>query len=89
MAETQLNIPENQIPGIYHRRIGDIVVTAISDGYLDGNLEVLINISQHDVDQLMRDGMRHRPERGRRTSVNTFVVRAPGRPTVVIDAGVR
>ena len=87
MAETQLNIPENQIPGIYHRRIGDIVVTAISDGYLDGNLEVLINISQHDVDQLMRDGMRHRPERGRRTSVNTFVVRAPGRPTVVIDAG--
>ena len=27
--------PAQQIPGVYHRRIGDIVVTAISDGYLD------------------------------------------------------
>ena len=28
--------PTHQIPGVYHRRIGDIVVTALSDGYLDG-----------------------------------------------------
>lgn len=86
-AHAQATIPQSQIPGIYHRRIGDIVVTAISDGYLDGSLEVLINISQDDVDQLMHEAMRPRPERGRRTSVNTFVIRAPGRPTVVIDAG--
>ena len=33
-----------QIPGVYHRTIGDIVVTAISDGYLDGNLEVMRNV---------------------------------------------
>jgi hypothetical protein len=31
--------PAAQIPGVYHRRIGDIVVTTISDGYLDGTLE--------------------------------------------------
>ena len=30
--------PVKQVPGVYHRRIGDIVVTAISDGHLDGGL---------------------------------------------------
>ena len=30
-----INIPQQQIPGIYHRRIGDILVTAVSDGYLE------------------------------------------------------
>ena len=29
--------PQSQIPGVYHRRVGDIVVTAISDGFLDGS----------------------------------------------------
>lgn len=80
-------LPEAQIPGVYHRRIGDIVVTAISDGYLNGSLEVLINIPAEDVDQLMLEACRPMPDRGRRTSVNTFVLRQPGRPTVVIDAG--
>ena len=28
-----------QIPGVYHRRIGDIVVTAIADGFLDGDVD--------------------------------------------------
>ena len=34
------DVPSAQIPGVYHRRIGDIVVTAISDGYLDARLRV-------------------------------------------------
>ena len=33
-----------QIPGVYHRRIGDILVTSISDGYLDGTLDVMRNV---------------------------------------------
>ena len=33
-------LPTSQIPGVYHRKIGDIVVTAVSDGFLDGNLNV-------------------------------------------------
>ena len=38
-------VPTAQIPGVYHRRIGDIVVTALSDGYLDGTVDVLHNIT--------------------------------------------
>ena len=41
-----INIPQQQIPGVYHRRVGDIVVTAISDGFLDGSMQVLRNISR-------------------------------------------
>jgi hypothetical protein len=37
-------IPHEQVPGVSHRRVGDIVVTAISDGFLDGGLDVLRNI---------------------------------------------
>jgi len=36
-----IKAPERQIPGLYHRRIGDITITAVSDGFLDGNLDVL------------------------------------------------
>jgi len=84
-SDTRDTIPQAQIPGVYHRRIGDMVVTAVSDGYLDGNLEVLINVERSDAEQLLADAFR--PQPGRRTSVNTLVVRAPGRPAVVIDAG--
>ena len=37
-------LPAHQIPGVYHRKIGDIVVTSISDGYLDGSMDVMKNV---------------------------------------------
>ena len=40
-----IKVPQQQTPGVYHRRVGDIVVTAISDGFLDGSLDVLRNIA--------------------------------------------
>lgn len=85
MTDKTSAIPESQIPGVYHRRIGDLVVTAISDGYLDGTLDVLINVDRGEAENILRDAFR--PQPGRRTSVNTFVIRAPGRAPVLIDAG--
>jgi len=46
--------PTRQIPGVYHRKIGDIVVTAISDGYLDGSLDVMRNVDLEKAHQLLR-----------------------------------
>ena len=37
-------VPQSQVPGVYHRKVGDIVVTAISDGHLDGSMAVIQNI---------------------------------------------
>jgi glyoxylase-like metal-dependent hydrolase (beta-lactamase superfamily II) len=74
--------PAQQIPGVYHRKIGDIVVTTISDGYLDGNLEVMRNVDVEKARQILQDAFRP----ARRTSVNTFVIHSKGR-IAIIDTG--
>jgi len=67
--------PSQQIPGVYHRKIGDIVVTAISDGYLDGNLDVMRNVDLEKAHQVLREAFRP----ARRTSVNAFLIHSKGR----------
>src|SRR5258707_5386158 len=74
--------PTQQIPGVYHRKIGDIVVTAISDGYLDGNLDVMRNVDIEKARQILHDAFRP----ARRTSVNTFLIHSKGR-TAIVDTG--
>ena len=74
--------PAQQIPGVYHRRIGDIVVSAVSDGYLNGSMEVLRGISVPEGTQMLADVFRP----ARRTSVNTFAIFSAGR-VAVIDTG--
>ena len=72
-------IPTAQIPGVYHRKIGDIVVTALSDGYLDGTVEVMQNIAPADATKMLTD--KFRP--GRRTSVNCYLVYSAGRLALI------
>jgi glyoxylase-like metal-dependent hydrolase (beta-lactamase superfamily II) len=74
--------PILQIPGVYHRKIGDIVVTAISDGYLDSTLEVMRNVDKDKAKQILTDAFRP----ARRTSVNTFLIHSKGR-TAIVDTG--
>src|SRR3978361_1767908 len=74
-----IQTPTEQIPGYYHRRIGDIVVTALSDGFLDGTLEVLQNITRDDAQGLLDIQFRA----GRRTSVNCYLIYSAGRLALV------
>ena len=74
--------PAQQIPGVYHRKIGDIVVSTISDGYLDGNLDVMRNVDLDKARQILTDAFRP----ARRTSVNAFIIRSKGRMALV-DTG--
>src|ERR1700710_2047072 len=74
--------PPDQIPGVYHRKIGDIVVTAISDGYLDGDLDVMRNVDLEKAHQVLREAFRP----ARRTSVNAFLIHSKGRMAIV-DTG--
>jgi glyoxylase-like metal-dependent hydrolase (beta-lactamase superfamily II) len=75
-------VPAQQIPGVYHRKIGDIVVTTISDGYLDGTLEVMRNVDLEKAAQILRDAFRP----ARRTSVNTFLIHSKDR-VAIVDTG--
>ena len=74
--------PANQIPGVYQRKIGDIVVTAISDGYLDGDLSVMRNVDLDKAHAILAAAFRP----ARRTSVNTFLIHSKGR-IAVVDTG--
>ncbi len=74
-----VTVPTRQIPGFYHRRIGDIVVTALSDGYLDGTVDVMQNISGDEATALLTGAFRP----GRRTSVNCYLIHAAGRLALV------
>jgi glyoxylase-like metal-dependent hydrolase (beta-lactamase superfamily II) len=74
-----VTIPTQQIPGFYHRRIGDIVVTALSDGYLDGTVDVMQNITGDEATALLTGAFRP----GRRTSVNCYLIYAAGRLALV------
>src|SRR3954451_22049911 len=71
--------PAQQIPGVYHRRIGDIVVTALSDGYLDGTVDVLQNIAPDDATRVLSDNFRP----GRLTSVNCYAIHSAGRLALI------
>lgn len=74
-----IKAPQQQIPGVYHHRVGDIVVTAVSDGFLDGTLEVLRNISQDEARQILTESFRP----ARRTAVNAFLVYSAGRLALI------
>src|SRR5581483_7354974 len=74
--------PTQQIPGVYHRKVGDIVVTAISDGYLDGNLDVMRNVDLDTAHKILKDAFRP----ARRTSVNAFLIHSKGR-LAIVDTG--
>ena len=78
-----MTLPDHQIPGIIHRRVGDIVVTAVSDGYLDGSLNVLRNIGEEDAAAMILAAFRPVP---RRTSVNCYLIRTGGQ-MVLVDTG--
>src|SRR6266478_5785819 len=74
--------PTQQISGVYHRKIGDIVVTAISDGYLDGSLDVMRNVDLEKARQILAAAFRP----ARRTSVKAFLVPSKGR-IAIVDTG--
>ncbi len=77
--------PENQqqVPAVYHRRIGDIVVTALSDGYLDTPLASFTSITEEEAAARLRQRFQPAPPR---VSINAFVIRSGGR-TAIVDTG--
>ena len=75
--------PAQQIPGVYRRRIGDIVVTAISDGHVTVPVELLLGIPPAEAAALQRRAFQPVPPR---LSINCFAVHSAGR-LALIDTG--
>jgi len=75
--------PLSQVPGVYHRRLGDFVVTALSDGYVDAGFEVMRNITPDEARAILARDFRRSPPR---IAVNAFAVHAKGR-LILIETG--
>lgn len=71
--------PSVQIPGVYHRRIGDIVVTALSDGTLERTHEMMIGVPADEGQARLAAQCRT----GFILSVNAFVIHAGDRLALV------
>ncbi len=72
-----------QVPGVYHRRLGNLLVSAVSDGYVDPPADAVRGITATEADGMVRDAT------GRaevRIGVTMFAIREMGR-TVLVDAG--
>jgi glyoxylase-like metal-dependent hydrolase (beta-lactamase superfamily II) len=68
---------------VYRRRVGDIVVTALSDGTVEASLGIVANVPADEVGQILAArGLPPTP----RISVNAFALQFAGR-TILIDTG--
>lgn len=72
-----------QVPGYYRHRVGDMVVTAVSDGVIDLPLELMHGIEPEAASALLTQAFRAPAPRAH---VNAFLVQGGGR-TVLIDTG--
>ena len=70
-----INPPKQQIAPVYHRKIGDIVVTALSDGTLTRPLEMMNNVPKALGQAYFDDVFRPGPV----ISVNAFLIYSGGR----------
>lgn len=74
--------PEAQIPTVYHRRIGDSVVTALSDGVLDRDHQMMRNVPADVASECLAHAFRDRFV----LSINAFLIYAGGR-LALVDTG--
>ena len=80
---TVQNIPRQQAVGINRRRLGDIVVTLIDDGFQDFSFDLLSNITADAAKDLLVAA--HLPPIPR-MSINSYVIQ-DGKRTTLIDGG--
>jgi glyoxylase-like metal-dependent hydrolase (beta-lactamase superfamily II) len=72
-----------QAPAINRKKVGDMVVTMLSDGYLDVSFELLNGIDGAKAEALLEQrGVSRLP----RININTYVVQT-GERTILIDSG--
>ena len=78
-----MTVASEQVAGVYRRKVGDVLVTALNDGGIELPAEIFIGITPEDRISLLRAGGRRPPFS---SAVNTFVLQSDGR-TVLVDTG--
>lgn len=75
--------PVTQAPSVNRRKVGDIVVTYLSDGFLDGSFDFFQGITGEEAAAMLRSA--HRPPLAH-VAIASYVIQGGGR-TILVDAG--
>ena len=75
--------PDVQAPALNRRKVGDYVVTYLSDGFLDGSFGYFQGIEAPEAEAMLKAA--HRPPLAH-ISIASYVIQGGGR-TVLVDAG--
>ncbi|MFC3746949.1 MBL fold metallo-hydrolase [Paenibacillus sp. GCM10012306] len=73
----------NQVPSAFHKKIGGIIVTVLSDGNLEFPLDAFFELDKEEAIQMLRDNLQAVPPH---MNTNGFVVNNDGHITL-IDTG--
>lgn len=74
-----INAPTQQVPTVYRRRIGDIVVMALSDGVLERTYEMMRDVSEEEANAHLAKAFRS----VFKLSINAFLIYSAGRLALV------
>ncbi|MGV6874737.1 MBL fold metallo-hydrolase [Pseudochelatococcus sp. B33] len=77
-------VPFHQVPGIYHRMVGDVLVTTLCDGYMAyDTLDIMKDPDHGKLAGLLAEETRVCPPV---VSINAFLIREGGR-NILVDCG--
>lgn len=77
---------EAQVPGYYRYQVGDVVVTALYDGYSNIPTSLLMGIEAKDIQTLLAKMFQEEGKEGVQTAVNAYLVKI-NNELVLIDSG--
>lgn len=72
------------LPSALRWTLGDLTVTVMNDGYLQGSLDLVTGIAKDEAGSLQAAGFRAQAPR---ITLNAFLITGPGRKPVLIDSG--
>lgn len=75
---------EKPLPGVLRWPVGDLTVTVLNDGYLQGSLDLVVGIAKEEAGRLQAAGFRSQAPR---ITLNAFLITGPGRRPALIDTG--
>jgi glyoxylase-like metal-dependent hydrolase (beta-lactamase superfamily II) len=75
--------PARQVPGVYHRKLGEKFVTVLNDGWFDASFELVTNIPREEAERLETGAFRRAPPQ---ITVSAFAISGPDGVTMV-DSG--
>ena len=77
-------LPTRQPPGLHHRRIGALLITALNDGVIEAGFDWLTDIAPPEAAALHRAAFRADPPR---ITINAFLLHLPDGRLALIDTG--